>query len=266
MKILLSTISVLVLFTHCWADSKVTKKGTLSDKNKTFLLNLSRQTLYWYLKDGSLPKPEKSTLDSYLLKNQTCFVTLDKKGLGLRGCMGFGQKSTLYENVIDRTIAAATKDPRFNKVTYNELKDIKLEISVLTEAKPLHFSSSKDLLAKLRPGIDGVILYTQFGASTYLPQVWDHFKTKEEFLSNLCRKHGAPMDTWEKNSKNVKVETYQAIVFGEESYGRRVVGPKGGVVGKNGAVIFGTENPLKKGTQLNPGTIVTAESDVKDLD
>jgi hypothetical protein len=96
---------------------------------------------------------------------------------------------------------------------------------------------------------------------------------KKDFLSALCQKHGAPRDTWQKDHKNITVFTYQAIVLSEKVYGRRVIGKNGAVVGKQGATILGAVNPLPediryggytvgKGTQLQPGTIVSPDSDI----
>jgi len=247
----------------------------LTDREKAFLVNLSRQTLYYHLKDGTVPYVDEKVLTDNLKSKKCCFVTLDKKNSGLRGCMGlFESQEQLYKNVIDRTIAAATKDPRFTPVTYDELKDIKLEISVLTEPINLPFSSPEDLMNKLQPLKDGVIITTKYGSSTYLPQVWEQLPDKKDFLSSLCMKHGAPPDYWETNYKDMTVQTYQAIVFGEEVYGTIVVGKKGAVVGEKGAYMLGAVMPLKdglysgdnnkvvKGTKLLPGTFVTSDSDI----
>jgi AmmeMemoRadiSam system protein A len=187
----------------------------------------------------------------------------------------FSRTRPLYVNVIDRAIASATQDSRFPQVKYSELKGIKIEISVLTEPKPMEFSSPEDLLAKLRPLKDGVILETRYGESTFLPQVWEQLPEKEAFLGHLCMKHGAPADTWKRDYKNLKVLVYEAVVFGEEDYGRKTAGKKGAVVGKGGATVVGyadlkkeagNKGPAKaaEGTVLEPGTIVTQESDIAD--
>ena len=244
-------------------------------REKEYLLNLARQTLYWYLKDGSIPQVNEAELSENLKEKKACFVTLEKNGVGLRGCMGMFEpvKTPLYRNVIDRAIASATKDTRFPRLNYNELKDIKIEISILTTPKELKFTSAADLLSKLRPFQDGVILETRYGSSTYLPQVWEQLPGKEDFLSHLCRKHRAPADYWKKNYRKSRVQTYEAIVFGEEAYGRRVIGKKGAVVGKKGAFVIGAvkllpENiylggyKVKEGTELSPGAIMTEDSDI----
>ncbi len=193
----------------------------LTDKDRQYLLNLARETVSGYLKDRSVPEPVETQLSDNVRKNLGCFVTLEHKKKGLRGCLGIFERSQpLYKNVISRAIAA-TQDSRFRRdpVTHAELKDIDIEISVLTAPVDMAFDSPDDLLDGLRPSVDGVILYTRYGSSTYLPQVWEHFSKKEDFLSQLCMKHGAPGNTWKKDYKNVRVQKYQAIVFSEESHG-----------------------------------------------
>lgn len=204
----------------CVPCQKAAQGANFSDTDKEFLIRLARNTLTGYLKDGSILKIDEKQVSENIRANGACFVTLIKKGTGLRGCIGiFERRLPLYQNVIDRAIRAAVNDPRFPKVRYDELKDIKIEISVLTAPEKILFNSPDDLLVKLRPKKDGVILKTKYGSSTFLPQVWEQIPDKEQFLSYLCRKHGAPGMTWKTNYKDIEVQTYQAIVFGEETYG-----------------------------------------------
>ncbi len=246
---------------------------SLSDAEREYLLNLSRQVLCWYVKDGTVPAVEERLVAGELSENMDCFVTLDKRGSGLRGCMGFAGHKQLFMNVMDRTITSAVKDPRFRPVQYEELRDIKIEISIMTAPRELQFGSPGDLLARLRPMVDGVVLFTRYGASTYIPKVWETIPDKEVFLSSLCVKHGAPADTWKKDQKNMRVLVFQALAIEEEEYGRRVIGKKGAVVGKGGASFLGTVLPspegrpqggrrLAEGTRLDPGMIVSRDSDI----
>ncbi|MFC1480562.1 AmmeMemoRadiSam system protein A [Candidatus Omnitrophota bacterium] len=276
--VLLFVLSLVCSTTHAAEDD-------FSPGEKQFLLDLARQTLCWYAEDRSIPTVEDKYLTPKLLANEGCFVTLDSKEKryalygGLRGCMGmFAPVTTpLYKNVIDRTIAAAARDPRFPPVKYSELKDIKIEISVLTTPEELDFSSPEDLLAKLKPLEDGVILITGYGSSTYLPQVWEQLPEKEEFLSRLCLKHGAPADYWRTNYINLRVQIFKVAHFAEQMYGRIVVGKNGAVVGKGGGVVLGHVLPLggekedeahsvkegqavREGQKLSPGTIVTPKT------
>lgn len=274
MKLKIVLIWLVLIIITAWVSLAHAQEDPFTNREKEYLVNLARQTLYWYLKDGTIPEPSEDCLTKNLLQKASCFVTLQKRESGLRGCMGlFERDRPLWHNIIDRTIAAATGDPRFNKVTYDELESIKLEISVLTEPEQLRFNSPEDLLTKLQPNKDGVIIITKYGSSTYLPQVWEQIPDKEDFLSHLCAKHNAPPNIWRTDYKNIEVWTYQAIVFGEEIYGRRIIGRKGAVVGEGGAFVLGAVKPLPEdlyyggykvspGTQLAPGAIVTAESDI----
>ncbi|MCM8831220.1 MAG: AmmeMemoRadiSam system protein A [Candidatus Omnitrophica bacterium] len=255
---------------NIWAEEKYSKE------EKEYMLNLARQTLVWYLGYKKIPQPKPEELTENLKENRPCFVTLMKRNYGLRGCIGmFEFDQPLYKNIISRAIAAATEDFRFPyPVSFEELDDIQIEISILTEPKELHFSSPQDLLEKITPHKDGVILYTDYGSSTYLPQVWEQLPNKELFLSSLCQKHGAPANWWKTNYKKLKVEVYHAIHFSEEGFGgKKIVGPYGAVVGKRGAKILGKVSLLKdsaikkdtfveEGTYLEEGTIVTEDSDI----
>ncbi len=277
---MIKRIFFLVLFTCLLLKTPLLladEINTLTNRDKEYLVNLARQTLCWYLKDGTVPTVDKSDLTDNLKLKKGCFVTLVDRNKALRGCMGlFSSQEPLYKNVIDRTIAAVTQDPRFinNRIKYSDLKNIKLEISVLTEPVDLKFNSPQDLLDKLKPFTDGVIITTKYGSSTYLPQVWEQLPDKKEFLSNLCQKQDVPADYWETNYKDISVQIYQAIAFGEETYGRIVIGKNGATVGGKGAYLLGAVKPLNeglyygdsskvgKGTKLRPGAIVTSDSDI----
>ena len=91
---------------------------------------------------------------------------------------------------------------------------IEIEISVLTLPKPLAFTSPQDLLEKLRPGVDGVVLRVDGQTATYLPQVWEQLPDKRTFLRELSQKAGLPADAW--TSPGAKVMTYQVEAFHEE--------------------------------------------------
>ena len=115
-------------------------------------------------------------------------MTLTENGV-LRGCIGYIlPQEALYQAVVDNARNAATRDPRFQPVRPDEVNKIKIEISVLTEPQPLSFNSPEDLLNKLEPGEDGVVLQIGPRQATYLPQVWEQLPDKVQFLNNLARK------------------------------------------------------------------------------
>lgn len=190
------------------------QKELLTEEEQKFLLGLARETAEEYLKTGKRPEVDETKLTIPLEKVQGCFTTFNKNN-NLRGCVGhILPQEELYKCVMDNAVNAAVNDARFNPVTSDEMKDIKIEISVLTVPQRLEFSSGEDLLNKLRPMVDGVVLKQGFRQSTYLPQVWANFQSKEEFLPSLCLKGGMPEDCWK--DTNTEVYTYQAFVFEEE--------------------------------------------------
>jgi AmmeMemoRadiSam system protein A len=187
----------------------------LSAEEQSFLLGLARETLRAKLAGEAEPSVDAASLNPRLATEASCFVTLNKRS-SLRGCMldSFVPHEAVYRNVMRNVLLAATNDPRFPPVTSEELEEIAIEISVLGRSYPIQFEDSAELLATLRPGIDGVILTTNFGSSTYLPQVWEQLPDPAQFLTELCRKHGAPADCWQ-TTDLLRVELYQVRHFSE---------------------------------------------------
>ena len=113
----------------------------------------------------------------------------------------------------EHAVAAALEDPRFPPVNAREVNRIKIEVSRLTRPVPLEYKDASDLLSKLRPHVDGVILRDAFRRATFLPQVWEKIPDPAEFLDNLCYKMGANPELWRK--KHLDVLIYQVEEFHE---------------------------------------------------
>jgi MEMO1 family protein len=191
-------------------QGKAKNPDDLAPAVKSFLLKLARSSLTASVKRQSVAEP--TDIPEVTKKNSGCFVTLTKHG-DLRGCIGnIEPVKPLYKGIIDNARNAALEDPRFPAVTPDELGDLKVEVSVLTEPVPLPYASPQDLLDKLVPGKDGIILEKGFSRSTFLPQVWDQLSDKVEFLEHLSMKGGMPRDGW----KTATVKRYYAIHFAEE--------------------------------------------------
>lgn len=124
------------------------------------------------------------------------FVTLTQYG-ALRGCIGsLEAHRPLIRDVRENALAAAFRDPRFAPLIATELDITRVEVSLLTPATALTFQSEADLLAQLRPGIDGLILRYGERRGTFLPQVWESLPEPRDFLAQLKRKTGLPADFW----------------------------------------------------------------------
>jgi AmmeMemoRadiSam system protein B/AmmeMemoRadiSam system protein A len=188
----------------------VLKEQGLTEETKKFLLTLARKSLDAAVKGEKPPSPEN--IPSITKEDRGCFVTLTINN-DLRGCIGYIEPiKPLYQAVIENAKNAALSDPRFPRVTAGELPRIKVEVSVLTKPAVLDYKNPQDLLDKLVPDVDGVILQKGMHQSTYLPQVWEHFSgDKIAFLQNLSRKAGMDADGW----KTSNVKRYRAEHFSE---------------------------------------------------
>lgn len=141
------------------------------------------------------------------------FVTL-KLGTNLRGCIGSLEGYTpLRKEVRRNALKAAFEDPRFSALGVDELERIHIEVSILTPPQNLNYDDADDLVQKLQPGIDGVILKKGMSGATFLPQVWDQLAKPEEFLDHLCLKAGLSKKKWRTGS--LEIQTYQVQSFEE---------------------------------------------------
>ena len=185
----------------------------LTTEEKQTLLHLARQALEMGVRGQRLPPLDLGSMSQRLREQGAAFVTLTIHG-NLRGCIGALEPyQPLADDVREHAIAAALQDYRFPKVTPEELSQIEIEVSRLTVPVPLMYSSPEDLLTKLRPGIDGVLLRDGVRRATFLPQVWEKIPDPAEFLDNLCYKMGASPELWRK--KHLDVAIYQVEEFHE---------------------------------------------------
>lgn len=187
--------------------------NALTQDEKTTLLKLARQALQAAVKGEVPPALDPDSLTPTLLAEGASFVTLTRHG-ALRGCIGALEAyQSLVDDVREHAAAAALEDYRFPNVRESELEQIDIEISRLTVPVALDYVDGDDLLKKLHPGVDGVILRDGRQRATFLPQVWDKIPNPAEFLANLCHKMGVPEDAWKK--KHLEVLTYEVEEFHE---------------------------------------------------
>jgi len=149
---------------------------------------------------------------AWLKEPAATFVTLTRNG-ELRGCIGtLEAHRSLAEDVRANAAAAALHDPRFAPLTYDELEQVEIEISLLTAPRPLPCTDEADAIAKMQPGIDGITFESAGRRATFLPQVWEDLPEPSEFLRQLKHKAGFARDYW---SDDVKLYRYGAIKFKE---------------------------------------------------
>lgn len=189
-----------------------TNKLTRAEKDT--LLKIARHALEEKIRGKKhLPLNAASQTTPLLQSDGATFVTLTINGQ-LRGCIGALEPyQPLIDDVREHAISAALNDYRFPQVRADELDQISIEISRLTAPVPLSYTDADDLIAKLRPNIDGVVLIDGHKRATFLPQVWEQLPNAEEFLSHLCQKMGVAGNLWKK--KKLDILIYQVEEFSE---------------------------------------------------
>jgi MEMO1 family protein len=183
-------------------------ESQLTDADKKALLALARETITNYLTAEKAPTIRG--LSTAAKQARGVFVTLKKRG-NLRGCIGrMIPDKRLDELVGTVALQSAFEDPRFRPVTADEMKDLEIEISVLTPMKPI--SGPEEILV----GRDGVLLCKGGRSAVFLPQVAPEQGWQcDEMLDHLCMKAGLPRETWR---HDVDLSTFQAIVFSESDF------------------------------------------------
>ncbi len=188
---------------------------SMTPEARDFLLSLARDTIEHAAQDPGhnaeiLLDPPMERLH----EPGASFVTLHTRTGALRGCIGtLVARRPLVEDVYANALAAAFQDPRFPPVQPTELADLVIEVSVLSHPQPLAYDGPEDLIKRLRPNVDGVVLRKGMHRATFLPQVWEQLPSPETFLAHLCRKAGLPPDAWRAGS--LEISTYQVEKFEE---------------------------------------------------
>jgi AmmeMemoRadiSam system protein A len=180
------------------------------------LLKLARDSILSYFSGNSKKQIDLTSFESDTKFNQKqgVFVTLHKDG-DLRGCIGFPYPTfPLYNAIFNAARSAAFEDTRFDQVEQSEMKDIQMEISVLTVPEELKVKSPDDYLTKIKIGEDGLIIKHGFNGGLLLPQVFTEYKsTPKQALEMVCQKAGLQKDAWKE--KSAKISKFQAQIFTE---------------------------------------------------
>ena len=191
-------------------------RNQLTEEEGKRLINVARRTIagkLGVLSDPEKVVPDRDLNDPIFREKRGTFVTLKIKGQ-LRGCMGcLTPSETIMEGIQGNAVNSAFNDPRFPQLTPDELARAEIDISILTTPRKLEYSGADDLLNKLRPDVDGLIINKGPARATFLPQVWSQLPKPEDFLAHLCRKAGLPDDEWRKGELEVAI--YQVQYFHE---------------------------------------------------
>ncbi len=168
----------------------------ISQHHGQLLLKLAEESIHYGLENEQRLVVNPDDFPAPLFAQRAAFVTLTQKGQ-LRGCIGhLTATQSLAEDVAENAYSAAFNDYRFSPLTAKEWPDLEISISILSPPEPISFTSESDLLSKIRPGIDGLILELDQNRGTFLPSVWESLPTPEAFLQALKQKAGLPGNFW----------------------------------------------------------------------
>jgi hypothetical protein len=185
----------------------------ISDEQGWMLLKMARAAIAEKL-GVSVDKTQIDLEASFLEIKMGLFVTLHKNG-SLRGCIGIIEPvEPLKAGIQETARLAAFKDSRFAPLARDEFDQVDLEISLLSPPEKFEYNAPKELVQRLVPFKDGVIIEKASRRATFLPQVWEQLPDPASFLSQLCLKAGLDADEWDNGS--LTVHTYRVHSFSEK--------------------------------------------------
>lgn len=190
-------------------ETTPSQKETQKEERGKTLVRIARESLAEALGVGKMEPHE----ESWLREDGATFITLMANG-ELRGCVGSIQAHRpLIEDLKSNARAAAFRDPRFPQVQPAEFPGLSVEVSLLSKPEPFEVESEEDAIARLRPGVDGVILEYGAARSTFLPQVWEQLPDARQFLAHLKAKAGLSPAFW---SPQIRLSRYTVEKFKED--------------------------------------------------
>jgi len=182
----------------------------LNPGSQEVLLEMARAAISGRLAQGAGPAPERAPAP--LQTQAASFVTLTRNG-ELRGCIGsIAAHRPLAADVAENAVSAAFRDPRFPPVSADLLPELRIKLAVLSRAQPLEAASEEEALARIAPGLDGLILTSAGRRGTFLPAVWDSLPEPRRFLQELKRKAGLPRDHW---AADLRLQRFRVESFEE---------------------------------------------------
>ena len=161
-----------------------------SPEAERLLFDLADDAIRRGLDGHPFAPPDVEPFPEELREPASVFVTLEVRG-ELNGCIGSMEPDDpLGVAVARRAYDSAFNDPRLPRLTWRDYEDLTIEISILTPMEELDVASEEELLAVLRPGVDGLLIELGRSRATFLPAVWDNLSDPRLFLAHLYAKAG----------------------------------------------------------------------------
>lgn len=185
--------------------------------HRQLLLNVARSSVQHGLRERRALAPELVAFPREFHEERATFVTLylparngDKV---LQGCIGsLKPHRPLVVDVARNAYAAAFEDRRGRKLLDIDLNTLEIHISLLHPPEPMTFVSEDDLVAQVRPGVDGLIVEENGHRGTLLPSVWESLPDPREFVRHVKLKAGLSPSYW---SSSLRFYRYTTEAFPE---------------------------------------------------
>jgi AmmeMemoRadiSam system protein A len=190
-----------------------TPSTRLEPAARQVLLQTAAAAIEAGLSRAGASEPASGSLTGELGEPRASFVTILLAG-ALRGCCGTLEPARpLLLDVWHNARASAFRDPRFAPLTAGEWRRSQLEVSVLTPCERVVVASEQELLLRLVPGRDGLVLAWRGMRATFLPKVWEQLQDPRDFLGHLKQKAGWPADFW---AADLEIWRYETEIMATE--------------------------------------------------
>ena len=196
---------------YCGYGLEPSEEARLPERSRQELLSLANKVLKFAATKKKQPEIRCKRIDFPLLTHRRTFVTYSNGGR-LRGCKGSGTvRLPLIYDVARNAAQSALADRRFNPIGEDEVGNIGIEISVLSNDQPLPCENEGELVDALRPGIDGLTIEGAGRRAMFLPKVWDKVADPQTFVRRLKEKAGLGVNDW---PSDMKCWRHRAETFG----------------------------------------------------
>lgn len=186
----------------------VTELEIIALGHRRALRRLAEDGIRHGLTTGEEPHGPWDDTPPALTRQTASFVTLRKAG-ELRGCIGSAEAHRpLAQDVAVNAYKSAFHDPRFRPLDAREFGELAIEIALLSKPQPLNVTDETDLLDRLAPGVDGLILDDGQKRAIFLPAVWQTLTQPGDFVRHLKEKAGWRADHW---SPSINARTFRTV-------------------------------------------------------
>ena len=187
----------------------------VSEKEGKLLVSIARKAIWEMLSIG-----KRVNVENKITEKAGVFVTLETyPEKELRGCIGFAEAHEKTEEMtVDAALYAAFEDSRFPQLKKEELERIIIDVSLLSEPKPIDCKKPQEIPKKIKAGRDGLTIDCNGKRGLLLPIVAaERNWSEDEFLGHVCMKAGLDENEWKKG--NAKICTFETQIFAEKTPG-----------------------------------------------